>query len=254
MGLHNDFSWHYTKAPLPASSEQGAHAAAQLCWSGFQGEARKCSFLGRNPSRYHFKTKHSLASKLRKSLCIEFWRLSKRCSQNFEFSLVFPLWTKQQYILVSSSTGQTDDVQANAQPKWLFKAFSFCAATAWCRCPSDPTQMSLWPHSVFIGTTAHGEPALFRHRGEAERGVVVWSLPPTLPLPSFAPLRNSILSTIFPIREINQTKTFPACLSPSVFLDSGFLHFFRCIIWCNLSEVIFHSSYTLLFNALKAIL
>lgn len=129
MGLHNDFSWCYTKALLPASSEQGTHAVVQLCWFGFQVEARICSFLRRNPSRYHSKTKPSLVSRFWKSLCTEFWWLSKRHSQNFEHFLVCLLWTKQQYILLADSTGQTDNAQANVQPK----------------CPSGPTQfLSAW--------------------------------------------------------------------------------------------------------------
>lgn len=138
MEVHNDFSWRYAKALLRASSEQGAHAAVQLCWFGFQVEVRKHSFLGRNPSCYHFKTKHSLVSRLWKPFCTEFWWLLKRPSQSFEHFLVCLPWIKQQYILLSDS--QSDSAEGNAQTKWPFKAFSFCAATAWGRCPSGHTQ------------------------------------------------------------------------------------------------------------------
>lgn len=60
--------------------------------------------------------------------------------QNFEHFFVCLLWMKQQCIFLSDSPEQTDNLQVCVQPKWLFKVFSFCAATAQRGCPSNLTQ------------------------------------------------------------------------------------------------------------------
>lgn len=245
MGLHNNFSWHYTKALLPDSSEQGAHAAVQLCWFGFQGEVRKQPFLRRNPSHYHFKTKHSLVSRLWKSLCTGFWWLSKRHSQNFKHFLVCLFRIKQQYILLSGRTGQTENTQVNIQPKWFFKAFSFYAAAAWCRCPSDPIQfLSAWQ---LMGSTLCSDTEKRQKKG---------SWPGDFSLPSCVLIHPcvefySINNFSYKRDESNQNfSSFPSSLLPSL----PFHLIPEFCIFLSISRLIFHSRYSLLLNALKDVL
>lgn len=64
---------------------------------------------------------------------------------------------------------QTDNLQVCVQLKWLFKAFSFCAATAQRGCPSDLTQS----HGSWWGTGCIHIQLGRRKRGQDQE------LPPT---------------------------------------------------------------------------
>lgn len=210
MGLHNDFSWRYTKALLPASSEQRAHAATQLCWFGFQVEARKCSFLRRNPSPYHFKAKYSLVSRLWKCMCTEFWWLSKRRSQNFEHFLV--CCSKQKGNVFYFQTAL--DRQTVYKPMYSQNHFSKHLADV------PLPLLSFYQHNSSRGTHS----VQIQRSGTKRVHDLEASSYPACAL--IHPVQISILPMIVPIKEMNPTKIFPACLPPSICLDSRFFVFF----------------------------
>lgn len=145
------------KGTAPASPEHRAQAAAQLCWFGFQVEARKYFSLRRNPSHSHFKTKHSLVSRCRKSFCTEFWQLSKRNSQNFEHCLFFFAYSEQNSLTFYFQTALDRQTMHKSKPDNFSKNLASVLLQLDAEVPLTPLNfISLW------GT----------HRGELKRGVI----------------------------------------------------------------------------------
>lgn len=182
----------------------GCHTAWLIWLPGGSGEM----FLPQK-KHSHFKTKHSLVSRCRKYLCTGLWWLSKRNSQNFDQWLFLPALSKT--AMRFAFRQHWTDKQCTNQRQ---NKFSKPLASVLLQLDTETPLTAL----NFIGSWG-------THRAEVKRGVMSLRLPNTLPVCSFIPLQNFILSIIFSIKEMNQTKTLPACLLPSLFCIPGFYIF-----------------------------